>query len=127
MASSSRTKRIRYSGEQVAEIVADSGSDFDDLNEDSNSDEKYSLIDESEQESEADLDSNDFENIDYSTISNSNSDDTSNDDFSADVTQPNPTKNNTRGPMCGKKLEDSQKFKIFLGHLAQHNNAMLWM
>ena len=97
MASSLRTKRIRYSGEQVAEIVADSGSDFDDLNEDSNSDEEYSLIDESEQESEADLDSNDFENIDNSAISNSNSNDTSNDDFSADVTQPNPTKNVTRG------------------------------
>ena len=81
MASSSRTKRIRYSGEQVAEIVADSGLNFDDSNEDSNSDEEYSLIDESEQQSEADLDSNDFENIDISAISNSNSNDTSNDDF----------------------------------------------
>lgn len=33
-------KRICYSGEQVAEIVADSGSDLDDLN-DSNSNEDY--------------------------------------------------------------------------------------
>ena len=97
MASSSRTKRIRYSGEQVAEIVTDSGSDFDDLNEDSNSDEEYSLIGESEQETEADLDSDDFENIDNSAISNSNSNHTSNDDFSTDVTQPNPAKNVTRG------------------------------
>ena len=35
--------------------------------------------------------------------------------------------NVTEKPMCSKKLQDSQKIKIFWGHLAQHNNAMLWM